>query len=322
LNDIHYITVPGLPQSLQLKLVRFFLRIPFLKYLQTPGNIVKGRQLWERCAAFLPLAEGIEHFAAGWFFPSHIIPLQAKIPVIFYMHGGGYCLGSLKTHRSFMTYLSSITQCCILAIDYPLAPENPFPAALNNALETYQWLVNQKSESPVYIAGDSAGGGLALALLLALKEKNIILPAGVICFSPWADLTCQTSSSSTIQKGDLVLRPSVLPAIARVYAGNRNLENPYISPVFGDFSNMPPIFIQVDCQEILRSDAQHIFEKVKNAKGCITLEVWGEMFHAWPYLASFMPESKKALQHVDRFIRNTCNGKRQQKRNDDGDTCH
>ena len=304
----HLIKVPSQGASFRLKMVKALLKIPIKKRLHTPQNTFKGRKSWEDFASLMSLAPDIKcvplpHFpiAAEWFLPI-LTPACSMMPVILYLHGGGYCMGSIKTHRSFLTHLSHITQTRVFAINYRLAPEHPFPAALEDALHAYKWVLAENPHYPIFIAGDSAGGGLALSLLLALKNEDTALPTGVICFSPWADLAHQGESYHTLKQKDLLLHAPALPPVASMYTGNNNPYNPLISPVYGDFHGLPPLFIQVGSEEILLSDTLRVFEKVKAGGGSITLEIWEGQFHVWPYLACFLPEGKKALRHVKSFI--------------------
>jgi acetyl esterase/lipase len=231
-----------------------------------------------------------------------IIPKSKHTSTILYLHGGGYCLGSMTTHRAYLTYLSAITNARIFHLDYRLAPEHPFPAALDDALEAYVWLVKQQTNLPLFIAGDSAGGGLALATLLALKKRKYKLPSGTICFSPWADLTHQGETLKTNYKTDHLLFAPSLPVVAKLYIRDADATNPYISPVYGDFKDVTPVFIQAGEGEILLSDSLRIFENIQSHNGIVTLEIWQNVFHAWPYAISLLSEAKQAILHVKDFI--------------------
>lgn len=290
--------------SLSLLIMQAFLFLISIKNVQGTEKVLKLRQLWKRGTFFFRNAKDViitpvKHFS----FPAECLePVIQPIATILYLHGGGYCLGSLETHRAFLTYLCHITNTRILSIDYRLAPENPFPAALEDAMEAYRWLRNQKCSSSVYISGDSAGGGLAISLILALKEQHAQLPEGGICFSPWTDLTLQGKTLVTNQKSDRLLKRQYLARVAELYISDQNPSSAYLSPLYGDLRGLPPLFIQVAKEEILLSDSLRLFEKIKKIKGLVTLEIWRNRFHAWPYMAPVLPEAKQSLHHVRKFI--------------------
>jgi len=292
------------PSSLALRLVKMILRLTFKKKVRDLGKTLKLRKTWERFAYFLHIAPGVT--CAPFTHPScpaeWLIPEKQPLATLLYLHGGAYCLGSRKTHRAFLSHLCHLTNTRILSFDYRLAPEHPFPAALNDAIEMYHWLRKQMGPSSIYIAGDSAGGGLALALLLALKKEAAPLPKGVICFSPWIDLTHQGKTLKTNQKTDPLLYAPSLPVIAKAYIGNEDPSHPHLSPLYGNWHNLPPLFVQAAQEEILLSDSLRLYDKVKNSKGAITLEIWKNRFHAWPYFASFLPEAREAILHVKSFL--------------------
>lgn len=292
------------PKSYGWKFAQAFIRLTFRRKVRDVQHILRLRKQWEFSSSFVKLKSDVQYnpFHQYGIHGEWLIPNQASKCVILYLHGGGYCLGSLNTHRAFLTYLSDITNACVFHLDYRMAPEHPFPAALKDAVNAYKWLLAQEEDRYIYIAGDSAGGGLALALLLSLRDQHIDLPKGVICFSPWADLTHQGETFQTNQNTDNLLYAPSLPIVAKLYIGDSNPMHPYLSPVFGDYSGLPPIFIQAASSEILLSDSLRIFNKVEVVNGPITLEIWENVFHAWPYTAPFLPEARKALKHVKKFM--------------------
>lgn len=298
------IRIPATRPSLTLRLVKMILRLTVRKKVRDIGKTLKLRKTWEYFACFLRSAPGVTctplthpSYQGEW-----LISGEKPFVTILYLHGGGYCLGSCKTHRAFLSYLCHLTNTRILSFDYRLAPEHPFPAALTDAMEMYHWLRKQTGPSSVYIAGDSAGGGLALALLLALKNENAPLPRGTICFSPWIDLTHQGKTLKTNQKTDPLLYAPSLPIVAKLYIGNEDPSHPHLSPLYGDWHNLPPLFVQAAHEEILLSDSLRLYDKVKNSKGAVTLEIWKNRFHAWPYFASFLPEAREAILHAKSFL--------------------
>lgn len=224
---------------------------------------------------------------------------------ILYLHGGGYVICSPRTHRDLIWRIARSARARVLSIDYRLAPENPHPAAVDDALAAYQWLLDSGTEpSRIAIMGDSAGGGLTLALLQILRDRRTPLPACAVCLSPWTDLTCSGASVSENEKLDPLLRKDLLEGYARFYSPEGDLAVPSISPLFGDFSNLPPILIQVGTDEVLLDDSRRVAEKASKANATVELQIWPRMMHVFQALTYFFPEAKKALAEIGRFVAN------------------
>ena len=225
--------------------------------------------------------------------------------VILYLHGGGYVTGCIEDHRMLCGLLATATGVKVLIPEYRLAPENPFPAALDDALKIYQWLLAQGTSSAnIIIAGDSAGGGLSVATVLALKDKNVSLPAAVLCLSPWVDLTLKNQSHITKAKVEALLRTDVLREWALCYTDESNLTNPLVSPIFADFHGFPPLLIQVGSEEILFGDSILLAEKAKADGADVTLKIWDGMWHVWQALGDLLPENKKTFEEIGQFVQN------------------
>jgi epsilon-lactone hydrolase len=191
----------------------------------------------------------------------------------------------------------------LLLPEYRLAPENPFPAALEDALKSYRWLLTQGyKSSDIIVSGDSAGGGLSLATVLALRDAGEPLPAAVVVMSPWADLTHKGQSHVTKADSEAVLKTEVLKEWALCYADEANLSNPLVSPVYADFHGFPPLLIQVGSEEILLDDSLLLTEKAKADGVAVTLKVWDGMWHVWQALGDFLPESRKAFEELGQFV--------------------
>ncbi|MBN1654781.1 MAG: alpha/beta hydrolase [Deltaproteobacteria bacterium] len=221
---------------------------------------------------------------------------------IIYLHGGGYILGSHQTHRGLLGSLSQRSGIRVLAVDYRLAPENPYPAALEDAITVYRWLLEQKlSPAHIAIGGDSAGGGLTLATLLKLKTRGESLPAVAFCLSPWVDLECTGETIETKKEHDPLVTKELLCLFAALYAGQASMRTPFISPLYGDLTGLPPTLIVVGTAELLLSDSQRMADALKRAGVSCTLLQWDEMFHVFP-LSTFLPESKKALEKLAVFL--------------------
>jgi acetyl esterase/lipase len=221
---------------------------------------------------------------------------------VFFLHGGAYSVGSFRNYANFTWRLGRATRARVLALDYRLAPEHPHPAALEDALAGYQWLIEHGADPRrTLITGDSAGGGLTLALLLKLRDDKRPLPAGAVAMSPWTDLAITGASVETNAVRDPMLVASELPRLAKLYLGGADAHDPYASPLYADPHGLPPVLIQAGGDEILRDDAVRMAEKMK-AAGCeVELHVWPGMPHVFQLLAAVMPEAQGALAEIARF---------------------
>ncbi|MFP7298336.1 alpha/beta hydrolase [Neobacillus niacini] len=227
--------------------------------------------------------------------------------VILYLHGGGYGYCSADTHRSLAARVMIEAGVKVLLPEYRLAPEHPFPAAIEDTLTIYRWLLKQGYDSSkIIFAGDSAGGGLSAATTLALRDQSEPLPGALVCLSPWVDLTSQGESYSKNSDKDPYLRSELVRLTAQNYAAGESLDNELISPVFADLRGFPPMFIQVGSIEILLSDAQLLAEKARMSGVEVQLKVWKGMWHVWQ-ISNKLPEAKKAVKEIGDFIRKYSN---------------
>jgi monoterpene epsilon-lactone hydrolase len=223
---------------------------------------------------------------------------------ILYLHGGGYTICSPATHRGLAGRIALAGDSRVLLIAYRLAPEHPFPAALEDALSAYRWLLEQGiSPNQIAIGGDSAGGGLTLATAVSLRDADDPLPAALFLISPWTDLTFSGESVHTRAKADPMLRPDGDGSFARLYTGEHRPDNPLISPLFADLRGLPPTLIQVGNNEILLSDSTRLEEKLKAAGVDTRLEVWDGMWHVFQVFAPWVPEANRAIRKIGQFIR-------------------
>lgn len=241
----------------------------------------------------------IGHIYAEWQGPA-----EAEA-VMLYFHGGAFVVGSPKTHRPLVKNIVKAGSVRALSIDYRLAPEHKFPAALEDAERAYDWLL-EKGHAPenIAVAGDSAGGGLALSLLLKLKESGKPLPACAAALSPWTDLTGSGASVRLRQDVEDMLDGTKLRETAALYHGEADPANPLISPLFGNLADLPPLLVQIGTDEILWDDSHSFAEKARQAGTECTLEVFEKMPHAFQLGADFVPEAREALRNVARFIEN------------------
>lgn len=219
-----------------------------------------------------------------------------------YLHGGGYVMGSLNTHHELMGRIARSTNAQVLGLDYRLAPEHPYPAAVDDAVGAYQWILEQGiTPERIVIAGDSAGGGLTLATLLAIRDHKLPMPAGAVLFSPWTDLTSSGASVRTRADTDPMIGPEVLLPMAAHYVGKQSSNTPGISPLFADLGGLPPLLIQVGDAEVLLDDSTRLHERAQAAGVNSTLHVFPEAFHVFQAVP-ILPESTEALAEVGAFF--------------------
>ncbi|MEL6627110.1 MAG: alpha/beta hydrolase [Bacteroidota bacterium] len=234
-----------------------------------------------------------------------VIPEQAdRSRAILFLHGGGYTVGSLQTHRAMVAKLALEAGIAALSIDYRLAPEHRFPAALEDALHGYQWLLEKGYDpSHITLVGDSAGGGLVMSTLLTLRELEIPFPQAVCMMSPWLDLTFSAPSAQLYAEDDPIVTVSDVMPWASAYGGDYDLKHPMISPLFGDLKGLPPIFVQVSDHEVLTDDSMRLDAKVREVGGQIEVQVWEGMLHVWQLFWRYIPEGQQALQEMAAFIK-------------------
>jgi monoterpene epsilon-lactone hydrolase len=237
---------------------------------------------------------------AEWLIPSNPAPDRA----VLYLHGGGYVLGSCATGRNLAAGIADACAARVLSLDYRLAPEHPFPAALEDALGAYRWLLSQGfAPQALALAGDSAGGGLCVALLVALRDAGDPLPTAAALISPDVDLTRTGESLRTRARADPMLEPEQIRIYTRAYAAGQDLRHPLLSPVYADLRGLPPLLIHVGQDEILLSDSERLAQRAAAAGVDATLEVWPHMWHDWHSFAAWMPEARRALDRLGQFVR-------------------
>ena len=225
--------------------------------------------------------------------------------VILYLHGGGYILGSITSHRELMARISRASKARVLIIDYRLAPEHPFPAAVDDAYNAYQWLIEDQKIAPsnIIIAGDSAGGGLTLVTLINLRDKAITLPAAAVCLSPWTDLGFTGESYKTKKRIDPMVAIDGLMFDSQLYLGETDYTNPLASPLYGDLKGLPPLLIIVGTAEILLDDSVEFAKKAKKVGVDVMLDIWDDMPHVFPAFAAFAPEGQQAIEKMGEFMK-------------------
>jgi len=222
---------------------------------------------------------------------------------ILYLHGGGYVMGSPREYRDFLWRIAHVVSARVLCIWYRLAPEHPFPAALDDAVKAYCWLLAQgAAPRRLTIMGDSAGGGLVLATLLRLRDAALPLPAAAVALSPWTDLALSGDSMHTNAGADPSMRVERARAFARHYLAGADPRHPYASPLYGELRGLPPILIQVGSDEILRDDSVRMADNLRAAGSPVDIEIWPRMPHVWQLYARVLPEGRRAIAHIGAFI--------------------
>jgi monoterpene epsilon-lactone hydrolase len=256
-------------------------------------------------SANLPMAEGVrtEPVDAGGVPGEWLIPEGAGDGTLLFLHGGGYVIGSGASHRSWVSRVTKASSTRTLLIDYRLAPEHPFPAAVEDATAVYRWLLAQGVDAArLAVAGDSAGGGLTAATLLALRDAGDPLPAAAALISPWLDLACAGESMSSKAEADSILSQELLRGWAAHYLNGADARAPLASPVYGDLSGLPPLLVQVGTAEVLLDDSLRFAERARSAGVDVTLEPWDDMLHVWHMFYFMLPEGQQALDRVGTWL--------------------
>lgn len=270
----------------------------------TPGYpLHKQRKRLDLLQKFAPLPLGVEKIEitlAGipaW----RLTPLAARRGQLLYLHGGGYVCGSPQSHGDMAARIAKQTGLITTLIDYRLAPEHPFPAGLDDAVCAYQELANH---GPVYIAGDSAGGGLTLALVQRIQQTELPPPVALLLLSPLTDLSCSGDSFEQRAGRDKLLTPGWIREAVPAYCRGESVDNPLVSPLNADFSGFPATLIQVGSEEILYSDSVRLHQRMQQAGVRVVLSEYPEMWHVFQLHAGYMPEAKQAVKELAAFVHN------------------
>ncbi|MEZ0151861.1 MAG: alpha/beta hydrolase [Candidatus Reddybacter sp.] len=291
--------------SLRSQILAPIMRMTMKKKLGKSGDPAKEREFLDKMSGMTsrrPLGkyDVVGGVPGEW----QQATLGSSDNVILYLHGGAFVIGSPASHRDMVGAIADAAQARAFIVDYRLAPETLFPGAVEDAVAAYKGLLaNGEKAEKIIIAGDSAGGGLTMSTLVALRDEGIELPAGAVCISPWADLTFTGDSMIVKDKVDAMLSRDSLSWFAGLYLAGQDAADPKASPIFADLSGLPPLLIQVGSNEVLLDDAIRLNKAMKKAGGDATLEVWDGQMHVWHLMATIVPEGKHAVNVIGSFVK-------------------
>lgn len=269
------------------------------------GDLMTIRKITERAPAY-PKPDDItwEAINAVGVQGEWVVPDDCELGrVIVYFHGGGYSTGTIGANRSLCSHIARAARARVLSVDYRLAPEHRFPAAVDDALAAYRFVVAEGyARENVALGGDSSGAGLVLGTLVALRDDGDPLPGAAICLCPWTDLTLSGATVEAKRDEDPMVRASVLALMADAYLGDADPRSPTASPLFADLTGLPPLLVQVGSAELLLDDSRRFAERAKAAGVDVTLEIWDDMIHVWHSFADLLPEGREAVARVGSYV--------------------
>ena len=270
-------------------------------------HVVDMRERLNKISRLLKRAFGVsvEVTTVNGLYAEWLRPKQAADgKVLLYLHGGAYLVGSCRTHRQMVSHIARAAGVSALVPEYRLAPEHPFPAAIDDAVGVYRWLLaNGFGPADIFVAGDSTGGGLTVATMLSLRHAGLPMPAAAVLLSPFLDITASGESATTRADQDPWFDAKDMSVVADNYCGDgTDLQNPLVSPVFANVAGLPPTFIQVGDDEILLSDSTRFADKMKEAGLDVEIEIWPEMWHVFQLFIGKMPESRRAIRRIGAYL--------------------
>jgi monoterpene epsilon-lactone hydrolase len=282
-----------------------------LKSKPRPVGWPARRKRLDEVGGVWPVADDVELTAAdlnGVPGEYSIVPSSDPSRVLIFFHGGGYCSGSIQSHRRLVTEAGRAAKVRTLAVGYRLAPEHPFPAAYEDALTAWRFLQNQGiAAAHIAIGGDSAGAGLTLGLIGRLRDRREELPACAWLISPWADLTMSGSTFASKAAVDPLIHKEYLNELVNAYLpAGMDRQDPRVSPLYADLRNFPPMLIQVGSEETLLDDASRLAAQAGAADVAVTLEIWPHMIHAWPLWNAHLEDGRRALASAGSFVAQHC----------------
>ncbi len=293
--------------SIQSIIANFIIRRQF-KNPKAEFSVPKARHMVNKLAEkYPPPPPEVKHTpvaadATKGLCPAEWLSVANAQRTVLYFHGGGYFFCGLTTHRPVAAYLARVAQARVLSVDYRMAPEHPYPAAVEDTVAWWKALLAEGLDpKKAVFAGDSAGGGLALATMLSAREQGLPLPAGGLLFSPWTDLSCSGETMKTNAKVDVMFHPHMLPMAAELYLQGQPGTTPLASPLFGDLAGLPPLMIHASRHEILLSDSTRLHERAQQLGVKSELHLRSRLPHVWPTML-VLPEARASLKDSGAFI--------------------
>jgi len=291
--------------SLRARLTRALLRLR-VRLRKPDAPMPERRARLDRLGGAISAADGVDvdREEVGGRYAEWLVPLRAaEDEVILYLHGGAYTAGSSASHRNAVSHIVRAAGMRLLMPEYRLAPEHPFPAALDDGLTAYRWLLERGVPArKVILAGDSAGGGLALAVMLAARDEGLPLPGAASLISAWTDLAATGGSLKSRNDKDPWFDAEDIAPMARNYHQDTDPRHPLVSPLYASLAGLPPLMLQVGDHEVLLNDTTRLAEKAREAGVDVTLRVWPGMWHVWHFFVGRMPEAKQAILEMAAFI--------------------
>lgn len=273
--------------------------------IRTPLSVIREEYDSFFYSPYIPNNTDITHETIGSVPVDILKPeVAAANRIIFYTHGGFFISGSCKAARNFCASFAHECACRLFLPAYRLAPEYPFPAGLEDICSVYQNMIQHYNIAPqsIVLAGDGAGAALTVAVIQKLQERGLPLPAALVLISPWLDLSCSSKEMHALRKRDKFLAKDALIGAARRYTTADNLQNPLVSPLYGSFSGLPPVFIQCGSEELLAADAAALAQKIGAAGGSVELDIWQGMWHFFQAMDAQAKEAHIAVEKMGHWI--------------------
>ena len=272
-----------------------------------PADVAEKRKQYDRAERVFKTPDDVrvEPLEGAGVPGEWLVPAGARTDAaVLYLHGGGYVIGSTRSHRHVAAAIASAAGIAAMLPDYRLAPEHPYPAAVDDAVASYVWLLRRGiAPGRIVIAGDSAGGGLTVATLIAIRQRGRPMPAAGVCISPWVDLTCSAASYTTRAAADPMVTRDGVAEMARLYLAGADAKTPLASPLHGDLKGLPPLLIQVGDDEVLLDDSTQLAAQAKVAGVTAEVEVWPEMIHVWHWFLPMLDEAQRAVTRIGDFVK-------------------
>jgi monoterpene epsilon-lactone hydrolase len=296
--------------SWQAMLLNGFFRLTMKRHGKKPINVERLRAIGKnapRSALAVPAGYTVESLRNEQGLEFDVADLSrsaAQRPnIVLYLHGGGYLFGSPKTHRQVLIAMAKAFHAPAYGLDYRLAPEHPFPAAVEDAIEAYRWLLNRHPEADIVLSGDSAGAGLAIATAVGVRDAGLRPPKAIVAFSPYSDLAVTGASVEANAKSCAMFTPRAIREAAAIYLAGADARDPRASPLYADLAGLPPMLLFASRHEILRDDTLRLAERATAAGVKVELILRDRLPHVWPVFVTLLPEARDAFATVTAFAR-------------------